>query len=176
MKLLWKHLVLDPAVGNHACGREVGTGWSLRSLPVQAILWFYDQAVEAAHGNGMGSLPMDTLMPNPCQQESDCVCSKGNFVDPNLKSGPWYLLSGPQRNPYIANNDNKSQPLWPRFTLVQVWEQWTFKSSSSFRKLINSFFLSSPALLTLIPSSDISLSDLFYPKTNSVFLIEAKRI
>ena len=33
-------LVLDLAVGNPACGRGVGTWWSLRSLPTQLILWF----------------------------------------------------------------------------------------------------------------------------------------
>jgi len=34
-------LVLDMDVGGPACSRKVGASWSLRSLPTQAILWFF---------------------------------------------------------------------------------------------------------------------------------------
>ena len=42
------NLVLDLVVGNSAYVRGAGTCWSLRSLPTQAILWFY----EDKHGEG----------------------------------------------------------------------------------------------------------------------------
>jgi len=35
-------LVLNVEVGDPAWGGQVGSWWSLRSLPTQAILWFYD--------------------------------------------------------------------------------------------------------------------------------------
>jgi len=35
-------LVLNVEAGGPACGRGIGASWSLRSLPTQAILWFYD--------------------------------------------------------------------------------------------------------------------------------------
>ena len=35
-------MVLALIAGNAACGRRVGAWWSLRSLPTQAILWFYE--------------------------------------------------------------------------------------------------------------------------------------
>jgi len=38
-------LVLDLVTGNPACGRGGGTWWSLRSLPTQAFLWFYDHVI-----------------------------------------------------------------------------------------------------------------------------------
>ena len=38
-------LVLELEVGGPACGRRAGAWWSLRSLPTQAILWFYDSMI-----------------------------------------------------------------------------------------------------------------------------------
>jgi len=39
----WSHVSLEyMEVGGPACGRGFRAGWSLRSLPTQAILWFYD--------------------------------------------------------------------------------------------------------------------------------------
>ena len=38
-------LVLDMEVGGSACSRGVGSWWSLRFLPTQAILWFYDSVI-----------------------------------------------------------------------------------------------------------------------------------
>ena len=37
-------LALNMEIGSPACGGGVGTWWSLRSIPMQAILWFYDSA------------------------------------------------------------------------------------------------------------------------------------
>lgn len=44
------------------------------------------------------------------------------------------------------------------------------------RKSILFFFLPSTTLLEMISGSDISISDLFYPKINSVLLTESKCI
>ena len=38
-------LVLDMEVGGPACSSRVGGSWSLRFLPTQAILWFYDSMI-----------------------------------------------------------------------------------------------------------------------------------
>ena len=38
-------LALDMEVGSPACGREIGAWWSLRSLPTQDILQFYDHLI-----------------------------------------------------------------------------------------------------------------------------------
>ena len=38
-------LVLDMEAGSLACCRGIGDSWSLRSLPIQAILWFYDTRI-----------------------------------------------------------------------------------------------------------------------------------
>lgn len=42
--------------------------------------------IEAADVNGLGSLPADTLVPSPCPQGNDCVCSGCKAVDLNLES------------------------------------------------------------------------------------------
>lgn len=42
------NLALDVMVGNSACGRGFGSWWSLRSLLIEVVLWFY----EHKHGEG----------------------------------------------------------------------------------------------------------------------------
>jgi len=38
---------LIPQLGNRACGMGIGTWWSFRSLPTQAIRWFFDKTLLA---------------------------------------------------------------------------------------------------------------------------------
>jgi len=48
-------------VDGHACDRGVGTWWSLGSLPIQAILWFYDDSMNQYNSDWKGKCSWNEL-------------------------------------------------------------------------------------------------------------------
>ena len=65
--------VLDLVVGNPAWGREVGTWWSLRSLPTQVIWWVYNSVNSWLHTGDQRSDQMSESTVQQVQCHDHCL-------------------------------------------------------------------------------------------------------
>jgi len=62
-------LVPDLEFGSPACGRTVGTWWSLESLPTQAILWFYDSTISDVEAHSYQNFTVSFILFTLCEHQ-----------------------------------------------------------------------------------------------------------
>lgn len=118
----------DLAGGNPAHSMKVGTGWSLKSPPIQTILWFHDNSIWSMHWGKAQLLSICTLKVKRIWWRSStlktsshktkhtfCVHKFRLFYLPNQKEGnsnTWMGILLPNQELYIASQGGNHMTLF----------------------------------------------------------------
>lgn len=141
----WTGLLATWSMGRCLCPRQgLGTGWSVRCLPTETVLWFYDQHWTVLHNMGFGTLSEILSTQEPTLTTRGIWASNLSWGLGLRSARPTQLILGchceTNQEKWLSRNNKRHQKVEGRKDLIrdEGWNHSSFTLVMGFDLMYNS--------------------------------------